>query len=148
MKSSTAAAVGGASLGFAGVAIALASRRGKLAPLDRMTHKRADALTFTEVAPGASMAVLRGNPETGSYAAFTRFAPGAKFPLHTHPHEICMVVLSGAYLYGTSEGETRVGAGSYLVIPAGVPHWSAGDAAEGCLFFQDGPGKFGLDYLR
>ena len=105
----------------------------------------ADQAKFKEVAPGASMAVLSGDPEKGAYRVFTKFAPGASFPLHTHTNEMHIVVIKGAYLYKPEKGEEkRVGPGCYLDIPAGDRHASGGDPKEGALFFQESSGKFDL----
>lgn len=142
MKRSTLAAIGGTTAALAGVTLAaLAARRKKP---ERMLPLRSAELYYTEVVPGVSAAVLRGDPDRGAYARFTRFDPGVEVPWHTHPHDIRMVVLAGAYLYGTEEGEIPVTAGSYFEIPAGVPHTSRADPVEGCLFYEESEGKFGL----
>lgn len=104
---------------------------------------------YVEVIPGVSRAVITGDPEKGAYQAFTKFAPGASFALHSHPNEMTMVVLKGAYVYKPEKGEERrVGAGSCMHFPAGDRHVSGGDAKEGALFFEESSGKFGLDYVE
>ena len=56
-------------------------------------------------------------------------APGAEIPDHTHPHEQCGRVLSGAFNL-TIDGETRlVREGDHYVIPPGVPHSATGTAS-------------------
>lgn len=77
----------------------------------------ADRANFKELIPGASRATLWGDPETGPYAAFTKFAPGFDAGLHTHSHDVWIVVLKGSYIYRDDEGEKRVG-------PGGVPSHS------------------------
>ena len=104
----------------------------------------ADGAQFKDAIPGVSRAVLWGDPDSGPYGAFTRFAPGIKHALHTHSSDLRTVVLKGAYIYTTSSGEKRVGAGSYFFIPAGTQHTSGADAAEGCLMYEEGSGKFDL----
>jgi quercetin dioxygenase-like cupin family protein len=100
---------------------------------------------YKEVAPGASMAVISGDPEKGAHRVFTKLVPGANFPLHTHTSEIHIVVIQGAYLYKPEKGEEkRVGPGCYLDIPAGDRHASGGDPKEGALFYQESSGKFDL----
>jgi len=150
MRRSTLAAIGGTAVGMAGVTAAatLALRRRKQWGPGELRHVSADQLQFSEVVQGASRAVLWGNPDRGPYAAFTRFAPGAKHPLHKHSSDLALVVLSGAYLYSTDEGDIRVSAGSFLFIPAGMPHRSGGDAAEGCLFYEESVGAFDLKPLE
>jgi len=100
---------------------------------------------FKEVAPGASMAVISGDPDKGAHRVFTKFTPGASFPLHTHSSEMHIVVIKGAYLYMAEKGkELRVGPGCYIDIPANARHASAGDPKEGALFYEESAGKFDL----
>jgi quercetin dioxygenase-like cupin family protein len=150
MRRSTLAAIGGTAVGMAGVtaAAALALRQRRQWGPGELLHVSADRLPYTEVVEGASRAVLWGDPDRGAYAGFTRFAPGAKHPLHIHSHDITIVVVSGSYLYGSHEGDIRVGAGSYLFIPAGTPHRSGGDEREGCVFYEESNGAFDLRPLE
>ena len=100
---------------------------------------------FKEIVPGVKKKILWGNHDKGPYGAFTKFDPGLTNPLHTHANEVRIVVLRGAYIYKPQNGnERRVGAGSYLSIPAGTVHVSSGDAKEGALFYEESPGKFDL----
>ena len=152
MKSSTMgiAALGGTTVGLAGVAAALVARRGLLPAPGRIIHLRADELRYREVTPGASMGVLQGDPDRGAHATFTRFAPGHRVPRHIHTHDVTLVVVRGAYIYGL-DGEReprRVEVGSYLVIPGGTPHWSGGDDVEGALFLEQGAKSFDLRILE
>ena len=58
-------------------------------------------------------------------------------------------MISGAYLFKDEHGkETRVGAGDYLFIPGGTKHWSGGDAKEGCVLYQESPGKFDVNKIE
>jgi quercetin dioxygenase-like cupin family protein len=153
MKASTTmamAAIGGTTVGLAGVAAAVAARRARLPAADRIVHITADELRYEEVVPGASMGVLRGDPQRGAHATFTRFQPGFRVARHIHTHDITLVVVRGAYIFGL-DGESearRVEAGSYLLIPAGTPHWSGGDATEGALMLQESTGSFDLRILE
>ena len=100
---------------------------------------------FKEVVPGVKKKILWGNHDAGPYGAFTKFDPGLTNPLHTHSNEVRIVVLRGAYIYKPQNGnERRVGAGSYISIPAGAVHVSGGDPKEGALFYEESPGKFDL----
>jgi len=100
---------------------------------------------FKEVVPGVKKKILWGNHDKGPYGAFTKFDPGLINPLHTHTNEVRIVVLRGAYIYKPQNGnERRVGAGSYISIPAGAVHVSEGDPKEGALFYEESPGKFDL----
>ena len=100
---------------------------------------------FKELVPGVKKKILWGNHDVGPYGAFTKFDPGLTNPLHTHTNEVRIVVLRGAYIYKPQNGnERRVGAGSYISIPAGDVHVSRGDPKEGALFYEESPGKFDL----
>jgi quercetin dioxygenase-like cupin family protein len=93
---------------------------------------------------GVSIQVLRGDPDKGSHATFTKFEPGYDAGTHTHTNDVSLVVIKGAYLYKDEAGEKRVGPGEFLLVPGGHKHWSGGDKTEGALFYQEGPGKFDL----
>ena len=104
---------------------------------------------FKEVVPGVKKKILWGNHDAGPYGAFTKFDPGLTNPLHTHSNEVRIVVLRGTYIYKPQNGnERRVGASSYLSIPAGVVHVSGGDPKEGTLFYEESPGKFDLKVVE
>jgi quercetin dioxygenase-like cupin family protein len=93
---------------------------------------------------GSSMHVLRGDPDKGPHATFTKFEPGFDAGWHTHSNDVSCTVIKGAYLYKDDDGEKRVGPGEYIFIPGGQKHWSGGDKTEGALFYQEGSGKFDL----
>jgi quercetin dioxygenase-like cupin family protein len=93
---------------------------------------------------GVSIQVLRGDPDKGSHATFTKFEPGYDAGTHTHTNDVSLVVIKGAYLYKDEAGEKRVGPGEFLLVPGGHKHWSGGDKTEGALFYQEGPGRFDL----
>jgi len=101
--------------------------------------------SYKEMAGGGpSMHVLRGDPDKGPHATFTKFTPGYDAGMHTHTNDVSCVVIKGAYLYKDEAGEKRVGPGEYIFIPGGHKHWSGGDKTEGALFYQEGSGKFDL----
>lgn len=107
----------------------------------------ADKASFKQIMPGASQAVIWGDPDKGAHGTFTKFTPGYDAGVHTHTNDIRIVVIKGAYLYkagGTGGKETRVGAGDFLFVPGGDRHWSGGDPKEGALFYEEGTGKFDL----
>ncbi len=105
----------------------------------------ADTAKYKEAAPGAMMATIWGDPDKGAHRVWTKFAPGATFPLHTHTSEMHIVVIKGAYVYKPEKGdEKRVTAGGYINIPAGDRHASGGDARDGALFYEESSGKFDL----
>lgn len=93
---------------------------------------------------GVSMHVLRGDPDKGPHATFTKFDPGYDAGMHSHTNDVSIVVIKGAYLYQDEAGEKRVAAGEYFFVPGGHKHRSGGDKAEGALFYQEGSGMFDL----
>jgi len=93
---------------------------------------------------GVSMAAIWGDADKGAHATYTKFAPGYDAGMHTHPNDVWIVVIKGAYLYKDSDGEKRVGPGEFIRVPGGHKHWSGGDKTEGALFYEEGSGKFGL----
>ena len=115
----------------------------------KAVHVDSAHATYKELAPGASGSVVWGDMDNGPHGAFTKFVPGASFPLHTHTSDMRIVVLKGAYVYKPENGpEVRVSAGHYLFIPGGDRHVSGGDAKEGALFYQTSAGKFDLNPVK
>jgi quercetin dioxygenase-like cupin family protein len=143
-------ALGGSALGALGVVAAttLALRKRRTRSFKNLMHVVPADLTFVEVHPGVSRAIVQGNPEIGPYVAYIRFAPDSRFPLHTHPSDITLTVLSGAYIYAPRDGaEIRALSGSTVVLPAGLAHTSRADEREGALFVEVSPGRFDIKVL-
>ena len=110
-----------------------------------VVYESSEKVTYTpRPGGGPSMHVLRGDPEKGAHATFTKFTPGYDAGWHTHTNDVSCTVIKGAYLYKDDAGEKRVGPGEYIFIPGGHKHWSGGDKTEGALFYQEGFGKFDL----
>jgi quercetin dioxygenase-like cupin family protein len=115
----------------------------------KAVHVDSAQATYKELAPGASGSVVWGDMDNGPHGTFTKFVPGASFPLHTHTSDMRIVVLKGAYVYKPENGpEVRVSAGHYLFIPGGDRHVSGGDAKEGALFYSTSDGKFDLNPVK
>lgn len=127
------------------VAIAtLTSSMFSIAQAGKPTEISAHEADFTEVVPGVSKKVLWGDHDQGPYGAFTRFTPGLDNGMHTHTNKVRIVVLKGAYVYRDDDGERRIEAGDFLLIPGGKKHWSGGDTEDGALFYEASKGKFDL----
>jgi quercetin dioxygenase-like cupin family protein len=97
-------------------------------------------------APGVKTADLWGDHTKGAYGAVSKFPAGFLAPLHTHTHDMKIVVISGTVIT-TPEGkpEVRLGPGSYLMQPGGnYRHTTACDKASECVFFIESNGKFDL----
>ena len=76
----------------------------------------------------------------GSFTFRVRAAAGHRLLPHTHPDERVITVLEGTYwsAVGDSWDETKLiafPAGSFYVVPAGVPHFSA--VLDGATTFQE-----------
>lgn len=99
---------------------------------------------FQEAVPGVSKAVLWGDHDEGPYGAFTRFVPGFDAGVHTHPNDVWIVVVEGAYVYEDEAGEKRAGPGDFIRVPGGKKHRSGGDAEGGALFYEESSGGFDL----
>jgi quercetin dioxygenase-like cupin family protein len=92
-----------------------------------------DQVAWQDVGGGLELAVLVGDiTKKEPFVERVRFAPGAEFPLHTHPNTETVTVLSGSF--GTtfdsmdkSKGQVLL-PGSVLVVPGGTAHFVwAGD---------------------
>jgi len=77
---------------------------------------------------------------------------GARVLAHTHQHDELVTVIEGTWYLGEGERFDTAKlkgypAGSFIVIPAGVPHFVA--AKNGSVIVQiNGTGKFATDYLE
>jgi quercetin dioxygenase-like cupin family protein len=98
--------------------------------------------------PGPMLSVISGDPTKGAYTAIEKFPAGFSAPLHTHPANHKVVIISGTWIHGEpGKPDVRLGPGSYLFQPAGQKHSTACDAASECVFFIDSSGKFGLNIV-
>lgn len=97
-------------------------------------------------APGVKIALLWGDLAKGPFGAFVSLPPGFAAPLHTHAHEMKLVIVSGTYLQAPKgQPEFRLGAGSYLLQPGGsYQHTTRCDQAAPCIFFLQSEGGFDL----
>ncbi|MEP6471910.1 MAG: cupin domain-containing protein [Acidobacteriota bacterium] len=99
--------------------------------------------------PGVSEARLWGDSTKGAYGAFSKFPAGWSAPLHTHPNDHKVAIISGTWIHGEpGKPDARLGPGSYLFQPAGRKHTSACDAASECVVFIESPGKFGITMVE
>jgi hypothetical protein len=97
-------------------------------------------------APGVQLAVLWGEPGKSAFGAFLKLPAGFAAPLHTHTHDMRLVIVSGTYVQGPDGApEFRLGPGSYLLQPGGgYRHTTSCDAASSCVFFVESDGAFDL----
>jgi len=88
----------------------------------------------------------------GGWIDRVKIPAGVRALAHTHPQDELLTVIEGTWYLG--EGERfdpaklkGYPAGSFIVIPAGVPHFVA--AKDGGVIVQvSATGKFGTDYLE
>ena len=97
-------------------------------------------------APGVKVADVLGNHRAGAFGAFFRLPAGFSAPLHTHTHDMKLVIVTGTYIQGPDgQPEFRLGPGSYLLQPGGnYRHTTRCDAASDCIFYVESDGAFDL----
>jgi hypothetical protein len=104
-------------------------------------------------APDVFYAGIYGDPaKAGPYAFRVRAQAGHSLAPHSHPDERTVTVLSGTYWSGVGEtyDESKLDAfpaGSFYVVPAGVPHFSAVLSGE-VLFQEAGVGPSSHDLVK
>jgi quercetin dioxygenase-like cupin family protein len=102
---------------------------------------------------GRQRALLLGDSsQGGAWVDRVKLPGGLRVPAHTHPQDEQVTVIEGTWYLGEGEkfDPARLKgypAGSFIVIPAGVPHFVA--AKDGTVIVQlSGTGRFGTDYLE
>jgi Domain of unknown function (DUF4437) len=97
-------------------------------------------------APGVKVTDLWGNHASGPFGALFKLPGGFAAPLHTHTHDMKVVILSGIYVQAPEgKPEFRLGPGSYFLQPGGsYRHTTTCDKASECVFFVESNGPFDL----
>ena len=96
--------------------------------------------------------LLGDSSQGGTWVDRVKIPRGGQILAHTHPHDEQVTVIEGTWYVGVGEKFNAAHlkgypAGSFLVIPAGVPHFVA--ARDGSVIVQlSGVGKFGTEYLE
>ena len=96
--------------------------------------------------------LLGDSSRGGAWVDRVKIPSGGRVLAHTHPHDEVVTVIEGTWYLGEGERFDAAKlkgypAGSFIVIPAGVPHFLA--AKDGAVIVQlSGTGKFGTDYLE
>jgi quercetin dioxygenase-like cupin family protein len=100
--------------------------------------------------PGAKMAVVAGDPNgSGWFTVRISLPAGGAFPPHSHPTTEYVTVLSGTVDFGTGDSmsnATTLGAGSYIVVPAGVHHHAKAQTAA--IVQVSGMGPFKTMFVK
>jgi len=129
---------------FASACLSMLLATAGLAPAEGLRALQPDEIQWSQrrQSPDVFYAAIYGDPEkAGPYAFRVRAQAGHSLPPHSHPDERTVTVLAGTYWSGVGEtfAEDRLvafPAGSFYVIPAGVPHFSA--VLSGEVVFQEG----------
>ncbi len=97
-------------------------------------------------APGVKIVDLWGDHTKGAFGSLVKFPAGFTAPLHTHTNTFKILVVSGTFVQTPEgKGETRLGAGSYILQPGGnYRHTTGCDKASECVFLTQADGKFDL----
>ena len=96
--------------------------------------------------------LLRDSTRGGTWIDRVKIPSGGRVRAHTHPQDELVTVIEGTWYIGEGDrfdAEKLEGypAGSFIVIPAGVPHYVA--AKNGNVIVQlSGAGKFATSYLE
>ena len=96
--------------------------------------------------------LLGDSTKGGAWIDRVKIPSGGRVLAHTHPHDELVTVIEGTWYVGQGEKFDAAKlkgypAGSFIVIPAGLPHFVA--AKDGSVIVQlSGTGKFGTDYLE
>ena len=92
-------------------------------------------------APGVMISEVRGESTAGPWSGFVRFPAGSKSGVHRHSSDMKIVIVKGTWRYGpSSEKEKSYGPGSFVFIPAELPH--SNSQPEEVLMFVEQPGRF------
>lgn len=88
----------------------------------------------------------------GAWVDRVRIPGGKRVLAHTHPRDELVTVIRGTWYLGAGERFDAAKlkgypAGSFIVIPAGVPHFVATRAGP-VIVQLNGTGNFGTDYLE
>jgi quercetin dioxygenase-like cupin family protein len=102
--------------------------------------------------PGVKVAVLEGDPrETGPFTMRLSFPAGTRVEPHFHPGVEHATILSGTVSFGmgpafAAENLRRMPVGSFIVVPAGLPHF--GIVEEDAVIQAHGMGPWQTTYVH
>lgn len=116
----------------------------------RLVVMPAGGMKWTDLGPGApgvKVANLWGHHGTGgAFGALFKLPAGFAAPLHTHTHDMNVLIVSGTYIQAPEgKPEFRLGPGSYFLQPSGsYRHTTTCDKASDCVFLVESKGPFDL----
>jgi quercetin dioxygenase-like cupin family protein len=125
------------------------TKRAATSAQSRLLVMAASDMKWTDLdpgAPGVKVADLWGTHAKGVFGALFRLPAGFAAPLHTHSHDMKVVIVSGTYIQAPEgKPEFRLGPGSYFMQPGGsYRHTTACDKASDCVFLVESVGPFDL----
>ena len=136
---------------FAAIALTLADTKKK--EILALTPLQVRWFTPSYYTDGRERAQLLGDSSQGGvWVDRVKIPANRRVLAHTHPENELVTVIEGTWYLGegTKFNPTnlkRYPAGSFILIPAGVPHFVA--AKEGTAIVQlNGNGKFQTDYVE
>ena len=137
----------------AAAALTLAMSRDDKNEIVGWTPEQVKWFTPSYYQDGRQRARLLGDSSRGgAWVDRVKIPGGGRVLAHTHPNDEVVTVIEGTWYLGKGEKFDPAKlkgypAGSFIVIPAGVPHFLA--AKDGPVIVQlSGTGKFETDYLK
>jgi quercetin dioxygenase-like cupin family protein len=101
--------------------------------------------------PGAQAAALLGSPaKEGPFVLRLKFPDGFTVPPHRHSKDEFVTVIAGRFVVGAGEKQDRpaakpLSAGSFVHLPAGMPHYAWADGET--VVQINGVGPFDITYV-
>ena len=136
---------------FAAITLTLADSNKK--EIIALTPQQVRWYTPSYYTDGRERAQLLGDSsQDGAWVDRARIPAGKRVLAHTHPQDELVTVIEGTWYLGegTKFDSTKLNgypAGSFIVIPAGVPHFVA--TKDSTVIVQlSGNGKFHTDYVE
>jgi|SRR5882672_584604 len=140
-----------AAFGFAAITVTLADTN--KTEIVAFTPLQVRWFTPPYYTDGRERAQLFGDSSRGgAWVDRVRMPAGKRVLAHTHPQDELVTVIEGTWYLGEGRKFNLTNLkgyppGSFIVIPAGVPHFVA--AKEGAVIVQlNGDGKFHTDYVE
>ena len=98
--------------------------------------------------PGAEVAPVAVDPQSGGSVAYARLPGGYHLPMHWHSHAEYSLVVSGKATLTVDGKAHPVSAGSYAVIPAKVHHQLVCDQGSPCVLFTRRAGPADYNFVK
>ncbi|MGH2361435.1 MAG: cupin domain-containing protein [bacterium] len=106
--------------------------------MPEMRLESLDSLPWEEVYPGVRRRIV--GAERMTFTTY-RFAPGGRFPKHSHPQEQIVLVQEGSMTFVSPDQTVTLTPGSLLVIPPNAPHEARAGSAGASLMSVVAPAR-------